>query len=94
LLQLLVYAAMFVIFYVFPTLFSPLGFSGSHPNDHFSINGLPGNFDDHTSTQNHQNVFNGVINNYNTGGGIVSSLRLSSSSSQEFHVNIGHKNYQ
>lgn len=84
---------MFVIFYVFPTLFSSLGFAGAHPNDHFT-NGQPGHFDtDHgtsINSNNNQNVFNGVINNYNTGGGIVSSVR---SSPPQFRMNIGHKNY-
>lgn len=93
LLHLLIYAAMFVIFYVFPTLFSSLGFAGSHPNDHFT-NGQPGHFDNehnnNLNSNNNQNVFNGVINNYNTGSGIVSSIR---SPPSQFHMNIGHKNY-
>lgn len=91
LLHLLLYAAMFVIFYVFPTLFSSLGFAGAHPNDHFT-NGQPGHFDNehNLNSNNNQNVFNGVINNYNTGGGIVSSIR---SPPSQFHMNIGHKNY-
>jgi hypothetical protein len=90
LLHLLLYAAMFVIFYVFPTLFSSLGFAGSHPNDHFT-NGQPGHFDDgHINSNHNQNVFNGVINNYNTGGGIVSSIR---SPPSQFHLKLGHKNY-
>lgn len=89
------YATMFIVFYVFPTFLSPLGFSGSHPNDHFNSNGLPGNYDDHSNMHNNQNVFNGVINNYNTGGGIVSSLRSSKlSAAQPLHMNIAHKSYQ
>lgn len=91
-MHLLIYAAMFVIFYVFPTLFSSLGFAGAHPNDHFT-NGQPGHFDNehnNLNSNNNQNVFNGVINNYNTGGGIVSSIR---SPPSQFHMNIGHKNY-
>lgn len=65
-LQLLIYTAMFIIFYVFPSLFTSIGFIGGiHPVDHF------GHYEsDHSSNSNsNQNVFNNVI------GGIVSSIR-------------------
>jgi hypothetical protein len=73
---------MFVIFYVFPSLFTSVGLISGHP-DHI------GHYDNEIGiNSNNQNVFNGVINNFNTGGGIVSSIR---SDPSQFHM--GHKNY-
>lgn len=69
---------MFILFYIFPSVFS-FFIKDAHSNDQLDY------YDDHNLNGN-QNVFTGVINNYNTGGGIVSSIRPS-----KFY--IPHKNY-
>jgi len=79
------YIVMFIIFYVFPSLFSSIGFIGiGHSSDHFE------GYDEHTmnnNNNNNNNQFNRVINNFNVAGGIVSSVR---SISSQFHLT--HKN--
>ena len=91
LLHLVIYVAMFVIFYIFPSLFSSFGLiGGAHPNDHFAT-GQTGHFDhEHNNNlnvggnnNNNNNIFGGY-NNYNTGGGIVSSGGM-----PPYHLNIG-----
>lgn len=56
---------MFIVFYVFPSLFATIGFVGAtHPLDHF------GHYEnEHSSNSNQNNIFNNVI------GGIASSIR-------------------
>lgn len=68
---------MFIFFYVFPSLFTSIGFIGGiHPVDHF------GHYEsDHSSSNSNQNVFNNVI------GGIVSSIR----NAPESQFSIEHK---
>ena len=82
---------MFVIFYIFPSLFSSFGLiGGAHPNDHFAT-GQTGHFDhEHNNNlnvggnhNNNNNIFGGY-NNYNTGGGIVSSNGM-----PPYHLNVG-----
>ncbi|CAO1404217.1 unnamed protein product [Diamesa serratosioi] len=95
LIHLVIYVAMFVIFYIFPSLFSSFGLiGGAHPNDHFAT-GQTGHFDhEHnnnlnvgggvSNNNNNNNIFGGY-NNYNTGGGIVSSGGML----PPYHLNIG-----
>ena len=85
--QAAIWAAMFVVFYIFPALFASFGWiGGAHPNDHFA-SGQAGYFDHEHNNNLHGsgggNMFGGY-NNYNTGGGIVSS-----GGTPPHHLNIG-----
>ncbi|XP_055544452.1 inactive rhomboid protein 1-like [Wyeomyia smithii] len=73
--QLIVYALMFIIFYVFPTLFSSLNFiDGNQLSDHNSVHSYHDHYNLYEGYQNYNpGIGNGHGHGHGSGGGIINS---------------------